>query len=280
MRAGPGVTPGHVSAIWFYLEDYASQHPDRGSIAGFDPELLAAAYDWDLELITRVEKALRAKGLIEGNRLTAWTRRQPKREDLSTERVRRFRESRTATESNETKHDETKGNATKRNETPDKIRTEKMIEEEDKQKAVDKSTGDQPRASIPLDQNGADPIPQDLGALIAGPIREFFWLGNKPPKESGGWSMGREISTARQLIERSGITPEELVGAIQVVRDVTSTFEGDEQITLKIFNVQDRMDRLNECVGFWHKREQKKRNGGARRSLQPLTAEEVRDATR
>jgi hypothetical protein len=87
------VTPGHVAAIWFYLEDFASQSAERGSLDGLDVEVLADSYGWPMELCQSVVDALRAKGLIDAqNRLAKWDKRQPLREDDSRERVRRHRE--------------------------------------------------------------------------------------------------------------------------------------------------------------------------------------------
>lgn len=87
------VIPGIVSAIAWELFDYASQNPDRGSIAGFDAETYSAYSGFSETDITAVIDAMRAKGIILNNDyLAAWDKRQPKREDDSTERVRRFRE--------------------------------------------------------------------------------------------------------------------------------------------------------------------------------------------
>src|SRR5690606_27485218 len=87
--------PGLVAAVWWALEDYASQQTDRGSVEGFDVETLAVFYGWEESDIRSVVDALREKNLIsEANRLTNWEKRQPKREreDRSTDRVRRYRE--------------------------------------------------------------------------------------------------------------------------------------------------------------------------------------------
>jgi hypothetical protein len=108
------VKPGVVAAVWYALQDHASQSTPRGSVATHDSESLAAFYGWPVAVIDRVKGALREKGLIAPDgELAAWGKRQPKREDDSTERVRKYRER------------VTHGNATKRNETPDKSREDK-----------------------------------------------------------------------------------------------------------------------------------------------------------
>lgn len=101
------VVPGIVSAVAWALLDCASQHTDRGSVADFDAETYAAFSGFAEEDIAAVLAALREKNIIDQyDRLTSWDKRQPKREDSSTQRVRAFRE-----------RNETQCNAEKRNET-------------------------------------------------------------------------------------------------------------------------------------------------------------------
>ena len=102
----PIVTVG----IWWSLLDYASQNEDRGSIAGYDSEAIAEFYSIDHATMLRVLDVLRERGMINDDRLTNWDKRQPKREDDSTERVRRHRAAK-ATEGNGEKRSVTHGNA-------------------------------------------------------------------------------------------------------------------------------------------------------------------------
>lgn len=107
--------PGVVAAVWWALMDHASRNEsDRGSVAGFDTEALACFFGWEQPTIDAVVAALREKGMIDGDRLAAWDRRQPKREDGSAERARRWRE--------EKKAEKEGANATERNRTLDKKR--------------------------------------------------------------------------------------------------------------------------------------------------------------
>src|SRR5690606_28398997 len=114
------VAPGVVSAVWFALEDHASQAEDRGSVADFDAESYAAFAGWPEDDVVRVVGALTDKGLITDGRLTAWARREPRREDSSTERVCALRE--------RVKRSETQRNAAKRTVTPDKNREEEITD--------------------------------------------------------------------------------------------------------------------------------------------------------
>lgn len=111
-----GVAPGMVSAVFYALMDYASQHEERGTVEGFDTETYAAFTGWGQSDIESVIVALSDKGLICNGKLAAWEKRQPKREDNSTARVTRHRE----TKRNEVKRTVTHGNA------PEKSREDKI----------------------------------------------------------------------------------------------------------------------------------------------------------
>lgn len=114
--------PGVACAIWWALLDYASQHTDRGSVAGFDCEFVATFFDWPLETVERVVDAMRAKGMLTDDRIASWEKRQPAREDYSTDRVRRFRDKQKG-DGNAAQRSETHGNA-----RVDESRTEEMRE--------------------------------------------------------------------------------------------------------------------------------------------------------
>jgi len=110
--------PGVSCAIWWALLDFASQNEDRGSVQGFDCEVAADFFGWTLETVSRVVQVMGDVGLISDGRISNWDKRQVKREDRSTDRVRKFRES----------HQET-GNALKRSETHGNARVDKSREE-------------------------------------------------------------------------------------------------------------------------------------------------------
>lgn len=123
-----GVSPGVVSAVVWALLDHASQVSERGSVADFDVETYAAFSGFDEDQIRAVIDALKDKGVIgpDGG-FRNWSKRQPKREDNSTERSRAFREKQKQNEreTNAEKHDATQCNATQREATLDKIREDK-----------------------------------------------------------------------------------------------------------------------------------------------------------
>lgn len=89
------VAPVLVVAVVWTLMDRASQHADRGSVAGYDAEAMAVFLGIDESAVEAVIAALREKGVVTNFRLTAWESRQPKRErenDFSTPRVQLHRE--------------------------------------------------------------------------------------------------------------------------------------------------------------------------------------------
>ncbi len=109
-----GQTRPIVIAIWVALLEHASQAELRGDISGFDAETVAVALDIDEDAIPAVIAAITAKGMIADGVITAWSKRQPQREDdASTARVRAYRERQKQAETacNATKRTGTQGNA-------------------------------------------------------------------------------------------------------------------------------------------------------------------------
>lgn len=96
------VSIGVVVSVWLALLESASQAEERGSVANFDAETVDALYGYEDGTSEAVLAALLEKGLICDGRICAWDKRQPKREDDNTERMRKFRER---------KRRETQGNA-------------------------------------------------------------------------------------------------------------------------------------------------------------------------
>ena len=112
------VKPGVVSAVAWALFDHASQADERGSVADFDTETYAVFSGFDECEVQAAIAAMYAKGVIdEDGRLHAWDKRQPKREDDSAERVRKYRERRNGNGGNDSGDDVTQCNAGKRNVT-------------------------------------------------------------------------------------------------------------------------------------------------------------------
>jgi hypothetical protein len=86
------VRPGDVAAVVWLLLDRASQAAERGSIEGYDAEVLADALGYEPEEVERVIAALRDKSVLVNNRFTGWDKHQPQREDGSSERAKAWRE--------------------------------------------------------------------------------------------------------------------------------------------------------------------------------------------
>lgn len=125
-----GVTPMMVSAVFWALLDYASQQEERGSVAGFDAETYAMWAGCDETDVIAIVNAMRAKGVItDGERLAAWEKRQPRREDDSSERVRRHRDKQrqSVTDDNVTQCNDTVTHCN----APDKIRSDQIRLETD-----------------------------------------------------------------------------------------------------------------------------------------------------
>ena len=112
------VKPGIVSAVAWALFDHASQADDRGSVKEFDTETYAVFSGFDENEVQAVIVAMRAKGVIDGDgRLTAWDKRQPKREDDSAERVREWRKRNSVTSEDVTQCNADKRTVTHTNDT-------------------------------------------------------------------------------------------------------------------------------------------------------------------
>jgi hypothetical protein len=87
-----GVRPIHVSGTWWALLDHGSQHPERGYVGDFDVETFALFAGMEEDHVSRIVTTLRDKRLIVDDRIAAWGKRQPKREDeTAAERQRRSR---------------------------------------------------------------------------------------------------------------------------------------------------------------------------------------------
>lgn len=121
-----------IVAIWAAIFENASASEDRGTLSNWNTEDVATALDLTIETVETVCNAMQQK-VLNGDHLTAWEKRNPKRErdDDSTQRVQRFREKQKL---------ETPRNAKKR---LDKIREEKSRKEEIRPEEEKKGT--QPR---------------------------------------------------------------------------------------------------------------------------------------
>jgi hypothetical protein len=90
------VAPGMVSAVYWALLDHASQNNPRGCVDGFDTEAYAAWAGWEESDVIAIVAAFVVKETIKDGKITSWEKRQPKREDDSGPRVKRYRDNQRA----------------------------------------------------------------------------------------------------------------------------------------------------------------------------------------
>lgn len=105
-----GIARPVVIAVWWYVLDYASQNTPRGTISGLNVEEAAFAIGADEADIEACLAGFQERSMIDGDTLTAWDARQPKREDDSSERVKRLRDKKKS-DVTPCNADETHGNA-------------------------------------------------------------------------------------------------------------------------------------------------------------------------
>ena len=80
-----------VLAVWAAMLECASAADQRGRLQGGNDRVAAAAFDISVEAVTAIRAAM--QGLtLSGDKVTAWAKRQPNREDNSTARVRQYRQ--------------------------------------------------------------------------------------------------------------------------------------------------------------------------------------------
>jgi hypothetical protein len=93
LRNVPDISLGDVVLVFVHMMTNAGLH--NGDIENWSDEDIAAAMELKTEQISAIRDAMQGK-VLEGNHLKGWEKRQPKREDNSTERVREFRKRRNA----------------------------------------------------------------------------------------------------------------------------------------------------------------------------------------
>ena len=127
-----------VIAVWAFLLEQASASDERGAFGDVDCESLDCLLGLDDGATAAIMLAMEGRGLVEGGYVSAWEKRQPKRERVdenSTERSRAFRQKKHQETPED--NDATPSNATQHQETPrvEKRREEKRREEEKTEEA-------------------------------------------------------------------------------------------------------------------------------------------------
>lgn len=79
-----------VISVYIHLLVSASQNEPRGKIDA-NPEDLASALGIETESVMKIMEAMQDR-VLDGNRIKGWSKRQPDREDNSSERTRNWRE--------------------------------------------------------------------------------------------------------------------------------------------------------------------------------------------
>lgn len=172
-----GVPASLVVAVAVAALDRASANAtERGRTGEIDTETLADFLDCTEADILAVLDAMRAKGILDGDRFTKWEERQVKREDGSAERARAWREKKKS-EPNQTPpndHDRTRTrpNARERTRTPDKSRGEESREEKKESTPAQHSMAAREIAAL-ADPDGPEALDADaaLGNEITDIVR-------------------------------------------------------------------------------------------------------------
>jgi len=89
-RAGRPL-PEVLSVFVFMMTNAGANATERGRMINWSDEDVAAALDMEAEHVSAIREAMQGKTL-EGDCLRGWERRQPKREDNSSERARAWRD--------------------------------------------------------------------------------------------------------------------------------------------------------------------------------------------
>ncbi len=139
-----GVNVATVLAVWASLLEYASSVTQcnamkrRGDVSGFHCDSYDALLGLDDGTTHNVMSQFVSIGLVMDDRIANWEKRQPTKEDYSTDRVRKFREK----QQNETptKRHETNETPLKRHETP----CNEPDRDTDKEKDTDKDLNTPP----------------------------------------------------------------------------------------------------------------------------------------
>ncbi|HEY8214692.1 MAG TPA: hypothetical protein VIG36_11250 [Methylocystis sp.] len=107
--------PEVLSVFVFMMANAGANATERGELSNWSDEDVGAALDIDGEHVAAIREAMQGKTL-DGDKLSGWERRQPKREDNSSDRAKAWREEqkRMRMENEERERNRTQPNAEKR----------------------------------------------------------------------------------------------------------------------------------------------------------------------
>ena len=83
--------PAVIAVFTMMMCNASSNAEERGALIGWDDEDVGAALDMDASDVLAIRTAMQSK-VLDGDHLSGWDRRQPKREDNSVGRVKAYRD--------------------------------------------------------------------------------------------------------------------------------------------------------------------------------------------
>ncbi len=149
---------GDVVAVFVHMMTCASNATERGRTQGWCDEDVATALDLKTDQVAAIRAAMQGR-VLDGDYLLGWEKRQPVREDGSSERGKQHREVERLKKELELLKNEliqTQPNATERNRTEnalDKIRVDKENKEPSSDKAPDVAPGGAVRKVTPTEED-------------------------------------------------------------------------------------------------------------------------------
>lgn len=133
-----GVRRCEMTAVWDELMDYASRSVTRGHIGGIDLEVIAFVQEIPIDNVKAIYDILAEKKIIIDGILTAWEKRQPKREDEGA--AQRQREKRARDKPGQKSQKNTHAHEMSRNVTTEEIREDREDKKERKAPITNQNT--------------------------------------------------------------------------------------------------------------------------------------------
>lgn len=218
-----GCSIPEVISVYLHMLVNASESEPRGELTGWDDELVGIALDIDPDSVTAIRYAMEDR-VINNDVLTGWDKRQPKRNDDSTDRVRKHRQKKKRDESGTCNDSEgvseEESESENDNETPcngdetqcnAQSRAEQSRPEEKKDRydaSGDASVRDPANESEPASEPEPKPDPEPPKHLTSQEFDDFWsrcrsrWFG-KPGNR-------QEALTVYRKIRRDDIDPQRL----------------------------------------------------------------------
>jgi hypothetical protein len=110
------VSIGDIVSVFAHMLTTADKN---GNLVNWCDEDVAAALEYKVELVCAIREAMQGK-VLDGNHLKGWDNRQPNGNDLSTKRVRAFRERRNDLKRSETPEEKRREDSSLRSESKNK----------------------------------------------------------------------------------------------------------------------------------------------------------------